>query len=85
MSRRCLKFSHQVPWLIDSVADPQKGATWFQQQMTQWLTHLPGDKQQLGENYDLLRLLTKDLTDIQNKGKSEYPQFYQIVIHLKTF
>lgn len=69
-----------VPWLIDSVADPQKGATWFQKQITQWLTHLPGDKHQLGENYDLLRLLTKDLTDIQNNGKPEYPQFYQVVI-----
>jgi len=72
-----------VPWLIDSVADPQKGTTWFQQQMTQWLTHLPGDKRQLGENYDLLRLLTKDLIDIQNKGKPDYPQFYQVVVHAK--
>ncbi|WP_416668154.1 hypothetical protein [Egbenema bharatensis] len=70
-----------VPWLIDSVADSQKGAPWFQQQMTQWLTHLPAKQQQLGENYDLLRLLTKDLTDIRNNGKSEYPQFYQVVIY----
>ncbi|MBD3883290.1 hypothetical protein IFO70_16100 [Phormidium tenue FACHB-886] len=70
-----------VPWLIDSVIDPQKGATGFQQQITQWLTHLPGDKHHLGENYDLLRLLTEDLTDIQNKGKPEYPQFYQVVIY----
>ncbi|HEY9665077.1 MAG TPA: hypothetical protein V6C65_42090, partial [Allocoleopsis sp.] len=52
-----------VPWLIESIADPQKGKTWFRQQMTQWLAHLPGDKHQLGENYTLLRLLTKDLTD----------------------
>ena len=73
-----------VPWLIDSVADAQKGATWFQQQITQWLTHLPDDKQQLGENYDLLRLLTNDLTDIQNKGNPDYPQFHQVVIHAKT-
>lgn len=73
-----------VSWLIDSVADPKKGASWFQQQMTLWLTHLPSDQQQLGENYDLLRLLTNDLTDIQNKGKPEYPQFYQIVIHPKN-
>lgn len=73
-----------VLWLIDSVADSQKGVTWFQQQMAQWLSHLPGDKHQLGENYDLLRLLTKDLTDIQNTGKPEYPQFYQVVIHLRN-
>lgn len=72
-----------VPWLIDSIADSRKGTTWFQQQMTQWLTHLPGDKHQLGENYDLLRLLTKDLINIQNKGKPDYPQFYQVVIHPK--
>lgn len=26
-----------VPWLIDSIADSQKGASWFQQQITQWL------------------------------------------------
>lgn len=73
-----------VPWLIDSIADAHKGATWFQQQMTQWLSHLPGDKHQLGENYDLLRLLTKDLIDIQNQGKPQYPRFYQVVIHSKS-
>jgi hypothetical protein len=73
-----------VPWLIDSIADSRKGTTWFQQQMTQWLTHLPGDKHQLGENYDLLRLLTKDLINIQNKEKPDYPQFYQVVIHPKN-
>lgn len=72
-----------VLWLIDSIADPHKGTIWFQQQITQWLTHLPGDKHQLGENYDLLRLLTKDLTDIQNKGKPDYPHFYQVVIRPK--
>jgi len=69
-----------VPWLIDSVADPQKGEHWFQQQITQWVNHLPGDKSQLGENYDLLRLLTQDLTKINTNGKSSYPQFYQVVI-----
>jgi len=70
-----------VPWLIDGVVDPQKGKEWFQQQITQWLTNLPGDQHQLGENYDLLRLLTKDLTDIHNNGRSAYPQFYQVVIN----
>lgn len=70
-----------VVWLIDSIADPQKGTTWFQQQITEWLAHLPDDQYQLGENYDLLRLLTKDLIDIQNKGNPEYPRFYQIVLH----
>lgn len=74
-----------VPWLIDSITDPQKGANWFQQKISQWVANLPGDKTQLGENYDLLRLLTKDLTEIQNKGQSSYPQFYQVVIRPKEF
>jgi len=74
-----------VPWLIDSLVDSQKGSSWFQQQITQWLIHLPSDRQQLDENYDLLRLLTADLTEIQNNGKSQYPQFYQTVIRPKGF
>ena len=60
---------------------PQKGANWFQQQITKWVTELPGDKAQLGANYDLLRLLTKDLTENQSEGRWSYPQFYQVVIH----
>jgi hypothetical protein len=72
-----------LPWLIDSIADPQKGASWFQSQITQWIINLPGDKIQLGENYDLLRLLTKDLTEIQ--GNSSYAQFHQVVIRPQEF
>jgi hypothetical protein len=67
-------------WLIDSITDPKKGKIWFQQQITHWLTHLPEDKNQLGENYALLRLLTKDLTDIQSKAKIKSSVFYQVVI-----
>jgi hypothetical protein len=74
-----------VPWLINSVADSQKGANWFQQQITQWIANLPGDKIRASENYHLLRLLTNDLTEIQNKGKSSYPQFYQVVIRPTEF
>jgi len=74
-----------VLWLIDSVADAQKGANWFQQQITQWIAELPGDKIQLGENYNILRLLTKDLTEIQDNGNSSYPQFYEVVIRPKDF
>ncbi|WP_019502349.1 hypothetical protein [Pseudanabaena sp. PCC 6802] len=70
-----------VPWLIDSIADPQKGATWFGEKITQWIANLPGDKTQLGENYDILRLLTKDLVAIQPQRQSFYPQFHQVVIH----
>lgn len=72
-------------WLIESVDDRQKGVSWFQAQITQWLDNLPGDRTQLGENYDRLRLLTKDLTDIYHQGESGYPQFDRVVIRPKEF
>ena len=74
-----------VPWLMDSIADSRKGIPWFQQQITQWIANLPAGKAQLGENYSLLRLLTKDLTEIQNNEKSDYPRFYEIVIRPREF
>ena len=69
-----------LDWLIDSVVDEQKGPTWFQQQMNDWLTQLPGTKQDLGEDYGFLRLLTKDLSEIDSRQKEQYPQFYVVVI-----
>jgi hypothetical protein len=74
-----------VIWLIDGAADPKKGASWFQKKINQWIANLPGDRMQLGANYHLLRLLTKDLTEIKQKGKSKYPQFYQSVICPQEF
>ena len=67
-------------WLIDSIVDDQKGPAWFQQQMTDWLTHLPGQKRDMGEDYEFLRLLTKDLSEIDSREKDQYPQFYAVVI-----
>src|SRR5579883_910412 len=67
-------------WLIDSIATPNKGATWFAQQILQWLASLSGERTDLGEAYDILRLLTKDLTEIHCLGQPPYPQFYQVVI-----
>ncbi|MBE2199531.1 MAG: hypothetical protein IAE79_13035 [Anaerolinea sp.] len=67
-------------WLIDTVVDDQKGPAWFQQQMTDWLTHLPGQKKDMGEDYEFLRLLTKDLSEIDSREKEQYPQFYALVI-----
>jgi len=67
-------------WLIDSIATPNQGPTWFAQQILQWLTSLPGEQRDLGEAYDILRLLTKDLTEIHCLGQPPYPQFYQVVI-----
>jgi hypothetical protein len=72
-------------WLIESVDDRQKGVSWFQAQITQWLDNLPGDKTQLGDSYDRLRLLTKDLTEIYHQGQSGYPQFYLVVIRPQEF
>ncbi len=65
-------------WLIESVVDGQKGADWFQQEIKQWLAHLPTN--QLGDNFAFLRLLTADLAKINNQSKKQYPKFYQVVI-----
>jgi hypothetical protein len=67
-------------WLIESIVDGQKGPAWFQHEMARWLTDLPGDQPALGEDFDFLRLLTKDLTEISGTGKCPYPQFYEAVI-----
>lgn len=74
-----------LSWLIESVDDRQKGVSWFQAQITQWLDNLPSEKDRLGENYDRLRLLTKDLTDIDCQGQSDYPQFNSVVIRPQEF
>ena len=71
-------------WLIDSIADLQKGKTWFQEKITSWLTNLPLDKAELGEEYNLLRLLTKDLIEIPNQPTNLYPRFYRVVIQPQT-
>jgi hypothetical protein len=72
-----------VPWLIESVVDKRKGATWFQQQLTQWLENLPNNPRDMGDDYKLLRLLTCDLMEIQVKRKSALPLFSQTVIRPK--
>ncbi|WP_373539819.1 hypothetical protein [Chamaesiphon sp.] len=71
--------------MIESVGDRQKGVNWFQAQITQWLDNLPNDRSQLCENYDRLRLLTKDLTEIYHQGQSGYPQFDRMVIRPQEF
>ena len=69
-------------WLIESIADAQKGAPWFQQQITQWLAGLSGDRRNLGNDYNLLRLLTKDLQAIEGHKRLSYPTFYEVVIRI---
>jgi hypothetical protein len=66
--------------LLDSITSKEKGQTWFRQQITEWLENLPGDRAQLGGEYRVLHLLTKDLTEIKYQGKSPYPIFYEVVI-----
>ncbi len=69
-------------WLIESIADAQKGAPWFQQQITEWIGDLFGDRRDLGDDYDLFRLLTKDLQVIQAEKRLSYPTFYEVVIRM---
>ncbi|MEO1351955.1 MAG: hypothetical protein AAFW84_24645 [Cyanobacteria bacterium J06635_15] len=71
-----------IHWLLDSIADTQKGTSWFQKQVTKWLTSLSGDRKDLGDAYGLLRLLTKDLQAIQGKKRRAYPTFYEVVIRV---
>lgn len=70
-------------WLIESIAEPQKGSAYFHKQISAWLKGLY--KSSLSSDKDLdfafLRLLTKDLNEMGNKRrKNPYPQFDQVVI-----
>ncbi|MUG97203.1 hypothetical protein F7734_34675 [Scytonema sp. UIC 10036] len=67
-------------WLINSIASSKKGATWFQEEISEWLESLLKDRRQLSEAYYILRLLTKDLTEIHQTDRKPYPNFYQVVI-----
>ncbi len=70
-------------WLIDSITTEEKGHTWFRQQIIEWLEKLPGDPAQLGWEYNVIHLLTRDLIQIKYQGKSLYPKFYEVVIQPK--
>lgn len=67
-------------WLLDSITTKEKGHTWFKQQIIEWLENLPGEQRQLGGEYSVIHLLTKDLTEIKYQGKSPYQKFYEVVI-----
>ncbi|MEA5567820.1 hypothetical protein [Anabaena sp. UHCC 0399] len=67
-------------WLLDSITTEEKGHTWFRQQIIEWLENLPGDPAQLGREYNVIHLLTRDLTQIKYQGKSPLPKFYEVVI-----
>jgi len=67
-------------WLIESISDTQKGPPWFQQRITQWLAHVPGERRSLGEDYALLRLLTNDLMEMDDRAKNRHPRFRQVVL-----
>ncbi len=70
-------------WLINSIASSKKGATWFQEEISEWLENLVQDRTLLSEAYYILRLLTKDLTEIYKKAQIPYPNFDQVVIRPK--
>ena len=70
-------------WLIESIAEPRKGAAYFQKQISAWLegvykSHLVPDEDL---DFAFLRLLTRDLNEMDKKRRKDpYPQFYQVVI-----
>jgi hypothetical protein len=70
-------------WLIDSIAEPKKGAQWFQKKMSKWVKGLAGDLSYLSSECDLLRLLTRDLQAIQPDRQQVYPTFDQVVIRVR--
>ncbi|MBW4557914.1 MAG: hypothetical protein KME59_18655 [Trichormus sp. ATA11-4-KO1] len=67
-------------WLLDSIMTEEKGHTWFRKQIIEWLENLPGDPAQLGREYNVIHLLTRDLTQIKYQGNFPYPKFYEFVI-----
>lgn len=67
-------------WLFDSIADAQKGPTWFQQHLTQWLAQLPDKQDRLEADLEFLRLLTKDAWEMLGRQDHPYPQFFDVVI-----
>jgi hypothetical protein len=67
-------------WLLDTITSEKTGQAWFGEQAIAWLENLPGDRGQLGGEYGVLHLLTKDLTDIKFQGKCPYPKFYEVVV-----
>ncbi len=70
-------------WLIDSVLDPRKGPAWFQNQLAAWLSRLAGKGKTSTADFVFLRLLSKDVTEMQGIKKHPYPKFYKTVIDPK--
>lgn len=71
-------------WLIESIVEveAQKGPSWFQDKVAQWLARLPEKQASSGEDY-ALRLLTQDLTEMSGERKDRYPKFYRFVVRPK--
>ncbi len=71
-------------WLFESIADEQKGAAWFQQKISHWLTRFPTDQKGILSHQGVLRLLTQDLNAVNQSVQTEYPKFYNVVIDNRT-
>lgn len=67
-------------WLIESIVDTQKGPAWFQNKLMQWLGSLPGKGATVDKDFAYLRLLTKDVTELNDSRKNRYPRFHQVVV-----
>ncbi|MCZ6634806.1 MAG: hypothetical protein O7G87_15500, partial [bacterium] len=69
-----------LDWLIESVSDVEKGSSWFQKKMDQWLARLPKEMHSSDEHFDCLRLLTRDLAEINGRKNDPYAAFFEVVI-----
>ncbi|MBT9318010.1 hypothetical protein [Leptothoe spongobia] len=72
-----------IHWLVESIADTEKGPSWFQTQITQWLKNLPDNRAALGGEYDRLRLLTKDIQAVQGPKQPSCKTFNDIVVRIR--
>lgn len=67
-------------WLIESILDTRKGPTWFQNRLAAWLGSLSGKQAASTADFAFLRLLSKDVTEMNGIKHHPYPTFYQAVV-----
>jgi hypothetical protein len=69
-----------LPWLLDSVADSQKGTEEFQRRIGQWLADFERDEKPCRQDFAALRLLTCDLAEIRGENWHRSPNFQSVVL-----
>ncbi len=76
-----------LPWLLESIADPEKETERFQGRIRQWLKDCQEKKEPSRQDFSALRLLTHDLAEIRGENWHRYPNFQAVVLvpsNLKT-